>query len=50
MGIANLWVANHYSTDAWVNFKLYGSVVLMLVFVVVQSLMLSKYIDKEESK
>lgn len=50
MGIANLWVANHFSTDGWVNFKLYGSIVLMLVFVVIQSLMLSKYLDKEEPK
>ncbi len=50
MGIANLWVANNFSTDDWVNFKLYGSILLMLVFVVIQSLMLSKYIDKEESK
>lgn len=48
MGIANLWVANHFSTDGWVNFKLYGSIVLMLVFVVVQSLLLSKYLNKEE--
>jgi len=50
MGIANLWVANNFSTDDWVNFKLYGSILLMLVFVVIQSLMLSRYIDKEESK
>jgi intracellular septation protein len=50
MGIANLWVANNFSTDSWVNFKLYGSVVLMLVFVVIQSLLLSRYLDKEEPK
>jgi intracellular septation protein len=50
MGIANLWVANNFSTDSWVNFKLYGSIVLMLVFVVIQSLMLSRYLDKEEPK
>jgi intracellular septation protein len=50
MGVANLWVAYNFSTDAWVDFKLYGSIVLMLVFVVIQSLMLAKYVDKEESK
>ena len=50
MGVANLWVAYNFSTDAWVDFKLYGSIGLMLVFVVLQSLMLAKYIDKEESK
>ena len=50
MGVANIWVAYNFSTDAWVDFKLYGSIVLMLVFVVLQSFMLAKYIDKEESK
>jgi intracellular septation protein len=50
MGIANLWVAYNFSTDAWVDFKLYGSIGLMLVFVVIQSLMLAKFVDKEESK
>ena len=50
MGAANLWVAYKFSTDTWVNFKLYGSIVLMLAFVALQSLMLAKYFDKEESK
>lgn len=50
MGIANLWVAYNFSTDSWVSFKLYGTIGLMLVFVVIQSLMLAKYIDKEETK
>lgn len=49
MGLANLWVAFNYSTDAWVNFKLFGSMGLMLVFVVAQGFMLSKYLDKEEN-
>ncbi len=48
MGVANLWVAHHFSTDNWVSFKLYGTIGLMLVFVAIQSLMLAKYIDKEE--
>ena len=48
MGVANLWVAYNFSTDGWVNFKLYGTIGLMLVFVVIQSLMLAKYVDKEE--
>ncbi len=50
MGIANLYVAFNYSTDNWVSFKLYGTIGLMLVFVVIQSLMLAKYVDKEDSK
>ncbi len=48
MGVANLYVAFNYSTDVWVNFKLFGGMGLMLVFVVLQALMLSKYvIDKD---
>ncbi|MGA7949930.1 MAG: septation protein A [Thiobacillaceae bacterium] len=50
MGLANLIVAHNFSTDAWVNFKLFGSLVLMLVFVIIQSLMLNKYLHKEESE
>ena len=50
MGVVNLWVAFNYSTDDWVNFKLFGSMGLMLVFVVAQGMMLSRYMDKEENQ
>lgn len=50
MGVANLFVAFNFSTDTWVNFKLFGSLGLMLVFVIGQSLMLAKYMDKEENQ
>src|ERR1700690_1199166 len=50
MGLANLIVARNFSTDDWVHFKLFGSLVLMLVFVIIQSLMLNKYLHKEEDK
>ena len=43
MGAANLYVAYHFSTDLWVNFKLFGSTALMFVFIVAQSLVLAKY-------
>ena len=48
MGIANLAVAFAFgfSTDAWVNFKLFGGMGLMLVFALLQGLMLSKYMDE----
>ncbi|MBU1396256.1 MAG: septation protein A [Gammaproteobacteria bacterium] len=48
MGLANLIVAFNFSTDAWVNFKLFGSLGLMLVFVIGQSMMLTKYLDKAD--
>ncbi|HSD60004.1 MAG TPA: septation protein A [Burkholderiales bacterium] len=50
MGLVNLYVAFNYSTDAWVTFKLFGGMGLMLLFVLVQGLMLSKYIEPEEEK
>ena len=50
MGVLNLYVAFNFSTDAWVNFKLFGGMGLMLVFVVLQALMLAKYVDSKETK
>lgn len=48
LGALNLYVAFHYPTDVWVNFKLFGATGLMLVFIVLQSLLLSKYIEDEK--
>jgi intracellular septation protein len=48
MGAANLYVAFNYSTETWVNFKLFGFMGLMLVFVVLQGLMLGKHMATDE--
>ena len=48
MGAANLYVAYNYSTDLWVNFKLFGGIGLMLGFVVAQSLVLARYMEDEQ--
>jgi len=48
MGVLNLYVAFNYPTDTWVNFKLFGGMGLMLVFVLIQGAMLSKYVTDEE--
>jgi intracellular septation protein len=45
MGVANLYVAYNYSEGTWVNFKLFGVMGLMLVFVVAQSLFLSRHVE-----
>ncbi len=50
MGTANLYVAFNFSTDAWVNFKLFGGMGLMLVFVVLQALFLSRYMQEEKQR
>jgi intracellular septation protein len=48
MGAANLYVAYHFSTDAWVNFKLFGGMGLMLLFVLLQALFLARYIEEKQ--
>ena len=49
MGVLNLYVAYNYSEQAWVNFKLFGGIGLMLAFVLLQALMLAKHVqDKNE--
>jgi len=49
MGVLNLYVAYNFSTDAWVNFKLFGGLGLMLVFVLLQALMLSRHLPNKET-
>jgi intracellular septation protein len=46
LGAANLMVAFSFSTDAWVNFKMFGTLGLMLVFVLLQSVYLSRHIKE----
>ena len=49
MGVLNLYVAYSYSEQAWVNFKLFGGIGLMLAFVLLQAVMLAKHVqDKNE--
>ena len=48
MGALNLWVAFNFSTDTWVSFKLFGSMGLMLVFIILQGLVLAKYLPDEK--
>ena len=47
MGGLNIWVAYNFDTDTWVNFKLFGGMGLMLVFVLAQGMLLSRYIEEE---
>ena len=46
VGFVNLYVAFNFSTDTWVNFKLFGILGLMLVFVLGQGVLLAKYIQE----
>lgn len=47
MGALNLLVAYRYSEEAWVNFKLFGGMGLMLLFVLGQGIFLSKHLQEE---
>jgi intracellular septation protein len=45
MGALNLYIAFEYSEETWVDFKLFGSTGLLLVFVIVQGIWLSKHME-----
>ena len=47
MGVINLWVAFNFPTSTWVNFKLFGSMGLMLLFIVAQAFFLNKHIKPD---
>lgn len=50
LGFINLYVAFNYSTDVWVNFKLFGFTGMMLAFIIAQSAWLAKYIDEKKEE
>jgi intracellular septation protein len=50
MGALNLYVAYHFSESTWVNFKLFGGLGLMVLFVLAQGAILARYAQTEESK
>ncbi|MCB1956311.1 MAG: septation protein A [Rhodocyclaceae bacterium] len=49
MGVLNLVVAYQFSEATWVNFKLFGGMGLMLLFVVAQGAYLSRYMEDEKT-
>ena len=50
MGAVNLYVAFYYSTDTWVNFKLFGGAGFTLVFVLLQAVYLTRHIIEKDVK
>lgn len=44
LGTINIYIAYHFSTDAWVNFKLYGILGSLLIFSVMQAVCLTRYL------
>ena len=49
-GTLNLWVAYAFTTDVWVNFKLFGGMGLMFAFVIAQAIWISRYLPDEPAK
>ncbi|MCF8177037.1 MAG: septation protein A [Sulfuritalea sp.] len=47
MGVVNLYVAFNYSTDTWVSFKLFGGMGLMFAFIIIQGVVLAKYLPED---
>ncbi|MEY2620413.1 MAG: hypothetical protein RIT26_233 [Pseudomonadota bacterium] len=45
----NLWVAYQFDTDTWVNFKLFGGMGLMLLFVVGQAVYLGRHMQEPDA-
>ena len=48
MGALNLYVAFNYPTDLWVNFKVFGGIGLMLLFVVVQAAFIARHTEQKQ--
>jgi intracellular septation protein len=50
MGVLNLFVAYRFSTDTWVNFKLFGGMGLMLLFTLAQGVYMSRFLKPENAE
>ena len=46
LGALNIYIVYHFSTDVWVNFKLFGILGLTILFTIIQSINLRKYVEK----
>lgn len=50
LAVLNLYVAYHFSTNTWVDFKLFGIIGLTVLFLLGQGLYISKFIDPSNIK
>jgi intracellular septation protein len=49
MGFLNLYVVYNFDTDTWVNFKLFGTLALTIIFVIAQGFYLAPYMQDTNS-
>ena len=50
LGLVNLYVAYNFDNDTWVNFKLFGMLGLTLLFIVLQTVYISRHAIVTEKK
>lgn len=50
LGAVNLYVAYHFDDNVWVNFKLYGITSITLLFSVLQTVFLLRFVKVEQGK
>lgn len=46
LGFLNLYVVYHFDTNAWVNFKLFGTLGITLIFIIAQALYMTRHMQK----
>ncbi|HNB01737.1 MAG TPA: septation protein A [Nitrosomonas sp.] len=46
LGFLNLYVVYHFDTNAWVNFKLFGTLGITLIFIVAQAVYMTRHMQK----
>jgi intracellular septation protein len=46
MAVVNIWVAYNFSTEDWVNFKMFGTLGLTFLFVIAQALYIGKHMQE----
>jgi intracellular septation protein len=49
LGGVNIYVLRYFDRDTWVNFKLFGMLGLTVVFIIIQSIYLSRYMSEMAS-
>jgi intracellular septation protein len=48
LGCLNLYIAFNFSIDTWASFKLFGTMGLMFVFIITQSLIINQYLIEDK--
>ena len=43
MGSLNIYIAYHFDTNTWVNFKLFGGSGCLIIFILIQAFFLTRY-------